>query len=158
MGKVTLEAEPKPFGIKCNGQSITGVTASSQAEKAGVKIGWKVLKIAGSVVSTAAEVSKALAVGKKAGKKYKIVFETPDEDNSAAGVKTAAGSNPGGSEGKIIIEAQPKAFGVKCNGQSVTAVTAGSQAEQNGVKVGWKILEIAGKKVGLANHACLQFD
>ena len=144
-----IEVEPKAFGIKCNGQEVTGVTAGSQADKAGVKKGWKVLTIGGKEVSTTAEITKGLADGKKGGKKYKIEFEAPKGDGAAAVLAMGAGrgKKAAAADGKVTINVEPKSFGIKCNGQSVTTVTAGSQAEKAGVKVGWKVLEIAGKKV-----------
>lgn len=150
MGKLTVDVEPKPFGIKCNGPEITTVTAGSQADKKGVKVGWIVLTVAGNAVKTTADVTKGLANAKKAGKKYKIEMETPDGDGAAAVLKMGSkigSKNGGGANGKVTIDVEPKPFGVKCNGQTVTDVTAGSQAEKAGVKVGWTIVEIGGKKV-----------
>jgi hypothetical protein len=73
----SLDIEPRALGIKCNGQEITNVTTGSQAEQKGIKVGWKVISIAGTKVNTTQEVTKALAAGKKGGTKYKAEFLLP---------------------------------------------------------------------------------
>jgi hypothetical protein len=45
------------------------------------------------------------------------------------------------------IEIEPRPLGIKCNGTVITGVAPGSQAEKQGVKVGWQVVAIAGNPV-----------
>jgi len=95
---VTIEVEPAPVGISVKCNEVSKVTPGSQAEKAGVQLGWLCLKINGKIMpkdasgtkargyyedlcvywseSRAAQaITAALAAGKKGGKKYKILFQ-----------------------------------------------------------------------------------
>jgi C-terminal processing protease CtpA/Prc len=141
MSEVVVEIEPKAFGIKCNGQEITDVTKGSQAEKKGVKKGWTVMEINGQAVKTTADVTKALMAGKKGGKKYTGKFMNPKGKSRGAPASTSGGGN------RKEMDIDPKPLGIKCNGQEITSVGAGSQAEKNGIAVGWKVVEIGGTKV-----------
>jgi hypothetical protein len=91
MSKKTLEIEPKAFGIKCNGQAIIGVVDGSQAEKKGVKVGWRVTEIGGKKVKSTEDVTKALGAGRKSGKKYKATFISKDEGARSTKEATAEG-------------------------------------------------------------------
>ena len=51
---------------------------------------------------------------------------------------------------KLTISCKPDAvnkLGVNFKGATVSTITAGSQAEGLSIKIGWKVLEVAGKKV-----------
>jgi hypothetical protein len=139
-----LDIEPKPLGIKCNGQEISNVASGSQAEKLGIKVGWKVIEIGGTKVTTTQDVTKALGAGKKGGKKYKAKFIDP-KAGAPASSKLAPALGDKGNSKELDIE--PKPLGIKCNGQEISNVAGGSQAEKLGIKVGWKVIEIGGTKV-----------
>jgi len=72
--------EPAPVGISVKGQEVIKVVQSSQAEKAGVKVGWVVTTINGRPTKGTKGITEALAAGKKGGKKYKIAFTAPVGD------------------------------------------------------------------------------
>ena len=141
---VEIEVEPKPVGIKCNGQTVVSVAAKSQAEQQGVKVGWKVVTIGGKSVTTTADITKALAAFKKSGKRYTIQLDSPSQHDHETAAKGWSQSNLAGT---VTLTVEPKPFGIKCNGKTVTIVAPGSQAERKGVIPGWKILQISGRNV-----------
>ena len=81
--------------MSVKGQQVTKIVPGSQADTAGVQLGWLVLKVAGKVMPEdgTKAITAALAEGKKAGKKYQIIFRNPEAVGAAAENITAA-SNP----------------------------------------------------------------
>lgn len=79
--EVVLEVKPIPLGVTVVGREVTKVAPKSQAEQAGVEIGWIVFSVDGKSMPDGAAgtkaVSDALAAGKKSGKKYPVIFLAP---------------------------------------------------------------------------------
>ena len=61
---VTIEVEPAPVGISVKCNEVSKVTPGSQAEKAGVQLGWLCLKINGKIMPKDASGTKARGYSK----------------------------------------------------------------------------------------------
>jgi hypothetical protein len=103
----SILAKPAPFGVKCRGRGteIGSVVKGSQAEKAGVVAGWIVLTVAGKKVSTAQDVTKALAEAKRAGKEYKVVLKPLAAPAASTAIEPATAATAGGGGKKDAGEA-----------------------------------------------------
>jgi len=83
--KVVLEMAPVTVGVTVKGRTVVKVTPGSQAKKAGVLVGWEILKVGGAIVThitskgqvAADAITRTLASRKKQGHQYEIEFGIP---------------------------------------------------------------------------------
>merc|ERR1711903_273412 len=82
METVELSVEAAPVGVSVRGREIIKIVPGSQAEKLGVQLGWKISHVGGKEMPPAGQpaadgITKALAAGKKGGRRYSIKFSAP---------------------------------------------------------------------------------
>jgi len=71
----SISFEPKSFGMDFKDNLITGIRSGSQAEKKGVKVGWRILKInEKNAPATHKDIASLLETLKKAGSTIKVSF------------------------------------------------------------------------------------
>merc|ERR1712023_441678 len=92
---IEMAVEPTSVGISVRGQMVVKVTAGSQAERLGVKIGWKLSHVNGEAMPktgkiAADAITRALAAGKHGGKPYVLKFQVNEtaEIQAASTVRT----------------------------------------------------------------------
>ena len=62
----TLEVEPVPVGVSVKGHEVIKVESGSQAETLGVKLGWRLMKVAGkAMLDDTKAITAALADARK---------------------------------------------------------------------------------------------
>merc|ERR1712093_838863 len=103
---VELSVEAAPVGVSVRGREIIKIVPGSQAEKLGVQLGWKISHVGGKEMPPAGQpaadgITKALAAGKKGGRRYSIKFSAPaaaaGKSKSPRGVAAAkSGAMAGG--------------------------------------------------------------
>merc|ERR1711881_146266 len=106
METVELSVEAAPVGVSVRGREIIKIVPGSQAEKLGVQLGWKISHVGGKEMPPAGQpaadgITKALAAGKKGGRRYSIKFSAPaaaaGKSKSPRGVAAAkSGAMAGG--------------------------------------------------------------
>merc|ERR1712093_523032 len=79
---VELSVEAAPVGVSVRGREIIKIVPGSQAEKLGVQLGWQISHVNGKEMPASGQIAadgitKALAAGKKGGKRYSIKFSAP---------------------------------------------------------------------------------
>merc|ERR1711959_659314 len=79
MEMVELSVEAAPVGVSVRGREIIKIVPGSQAEKLGVQLGWQISHVNGKEMPASGQIAadgitKALAAGKKGGKRYSIKF------------------------------------------------------------------------------------
>jgi len=82
---VALEMDPTTVGVSVRGRTVIRVIEGSQAAFQGVKIGWELTHVAGIEMpqtgkAAADAITKALAAGKRGGRSYEILFDTPSTE------------------------------------------------------------------------------
>ena len=128
---LTVTAKPSAVGILVKKETlnvITAVTAGSQGATLGLRPGMTLMTVAGAPVSTAADVTKALAAAKRAGRPYKIVLERTGAEKLEAMQKPLAGS---AARGAAVAERVSAALSKKAatpTGHKVTTVARGARA------------------------------
>merc|ERR1711959_81555 len=99
------------------GREIIKIVPGSQAEKLGVQLGWQISHVNGKEMPASGQIAadgitKALAAGKKGGKRYSIKFSAPaaaaagGEGKSPRGGLAAAKSGAMGSGGGAAASTQ----------------------------------------------------
>jgi S1-C subfamily serine protease len=143
------------FGLTMDGPRVTKVTDNSTAAKAGLKPGDRLVAVAGKPVSGGAEAMRHL-LGVTSGDWVVLAFERGGKVRSATAVlafdPTGAlgrtgfgGRGPGG--GLVATLGITPAFGDGGEGVLVNRVRDGSAAAKAGLKVGDRLVAIAGKPV-----------
>lgn len=128
---LTVTAKPSAVGILVKKETlnvITAVTAGSQGATLGLRLGMTIMTVAGAPVSTAADVTKALAAAKRAGRPYKIVLERTGAAKLEAMTKPLAGT---AARGAAVAERVSAALSKKeatPAGHKVTTVARGARA------------------------------
>merc|ERR1712167_523423 len=99
-------SQAAPVGVSVRGREIIKIVPGSQAEKLGVQLGWKISHVGGKEMPPAGQpaadgITKALAAGKKGGRRYSIKFSAPaaaaGKSKSPRGVAAAkSGAMAGG--------------------------------------------------------------
>merc|ERR1712093_547559 len=93
---VELSVEAAPVGVSVRGREIIKIVPGSQAEKLGVQLGWQISHVNGKEMPASGQIAadgitKALAAGKKGGKRYSIKFSAPAAGGGGAAAAAAAG-------------------------------------------------------------------
>ena len=159
---IAKQPTDKGAGIADEDCVITKLQAGGPAERAGLKVGMKIVKIAGNAVTTSAEIKQQLST---AGDAFVIdVEETASTPAPTLGFGGAAATPAfgdakpaaaafGAAEKKTTkpfnIAKQPtdKGAGIADKDCVITKLQAGGPAERAGLKVGMKIVKIAGNAV-----------
>merc|ERR1712093_926957 len=85
--------EAAPVGVSVRGREIIKIVPGSQAEKLGVQLGWQISHVNGKEMPASGQIAadgitKALAAGKKRGKRYSIKFSAPGGGGAAVAAST----------------------------------------------------------------------
>eukprot|EP00754_Rhynchopus_humris_P016969 Rhum_TRINITY_DN14537_c0_g1::Rhum_TRINITY_DN14537_c0_g1_i3::g.95640::m.95640 len=147
---IAKQPTDKGAGIADTDCVITRLQTGGPAERAGLQVGMKIVKIAGKAVTTSAELKQQLSTAGDA-----FVIET--EEIAAASIPVFGDAKPaaaafGTAEKKtkafnIAKEPTDKGTGIKDTDCVITKLQAGGPAERAGLKVGMKIVKIAGNAV-----------
>jgi len=95
-----MSVEAAPVGVSVRGREIIKIVPGSQAEKLGVQLGWQISHVNGKEMPASGQIAadgitKALAAGKKGGKRYSIKFSAGKSPLAAA--KSGAMGSGGGA-------------------------------------------------------------
>merc|ERR1711902_336971 len=108
---------PHPLRMRYRTGLIIDVTANSQADNAGVRVGWRIQKVNGDVQTmNDINITNAIEQSKENGENTIILFQLPLTKK----VKFGSGD-----------------LGIRLKGNQIVHVIAGSQAENAGVRCKW---------------------
>lgn len=94
---VEMSVEAAPVGVSVRGREIIKIVPGSQAEKLGVQLGWQISHVNGKEMPASGQIAadgitKALAAGKKGGKRYSIKFSAPAAAGGGGGAVGSGGA------------------------------------------------------------------
>merc|ERR1712038_2177181 len=127
--------QPGPIGISYKGNRITEVFPLSQAAKAGVYAGWRIISINGNDQPDETNVVVQSMLEAQKGKKIEVVFLSLQ---------------------KHTITFQPEPFGIKYEGRIITDIVPNTQGSKAGIDVGWYIISVNGEEQPHKTDAILQ--
>jgi serine protease Do len=160
-GLTEQERAQLPKGFPTTGAVVARVSPDSPADKAGLKTGDVILRVAAQPVTVAADVVDAVSQ-RKPGDKLELEYQRAGDKRKATVALTELPAEPGagqspaiGASLQTLTESMARSLGIdpRLKGAVVTDVSAGSPAAKAGLQPGDVIREVDRKTITSADDA-----
>merc|ERR1712093_966171 len=128
---VEMSVEAAPVGVSVRGREIIKIVPGSQAEKLGVQLGWQISHVNGKEMPASGQIAadgitKALAAGKKGGKRYSIKFSAAGGGGAAAAAAAGKGKSPRGTQLPSVMSSRGSPASSKKSSKPSTTAAFGA--------------------------------